>query len=254
MAAIVAAELDLLDELTAAVWQTVVTEQTADWLELDRAGWQGLALALRRRLLRRAVEQLLPGTEVGFRTLEQARQLAEAEASGLVSVLPGNLRLEVGYERLKLRRESAVLPPHAPQLTQTEPQPLPVPGRVDLAQGWWLETAVVPDPDLALIRANPDPWTAFVDGERAGPLWLRPRRPGERLQPLGLNGRWLKIKTIMINRKIAAGSRARWPLVANAAHPVWLVGHHPDERVKVTAATQLVWRIACRPGQPDSHD
>jgi tRNA(Ile)-lysidine synthase len=71
--------------------------------------------------------------------------------------------------------------------------------------------------DQAAIENNPDPWTVFLDGEQAGTLYLRPRRPGERMQPLGLNGRSAKLKEIMVNRKIPAALRARWPIVANDA-------------------------------------
>jgi tRNA(Ile)-lysidine synthase len=247
MAEIVAADLSLLDDLTTGIWPGVLAGQGDDWLALDRSAWQAQPLALRRRLLRRAVQQLAPGAEIGFRTLEQARLLAEAEGSGTTAVLPENIQFEVDYERLRLRRESAVIPPRAPQLPTMNPLPLPIPGQVALANGWWVESAVIDPFDQAAIENNPDPWTVFLDGEQAGTLYLRPRRPGERMQPLGLNGRSAKLKEIMVNRKIPAALRARWPIVANDDHLLWLVGHVVDERVYVTAVTRQVWRITCHP-------
>jgi hypothetical protein len=47
----------------------------------------------------------------------------------------------------------------------------------------------------------------------------------------------------MINRKIPAAARGRWPIVANSDHLVWLVGHGIDERVKVREGQQLVVRL-----------
>jgi tRNA(Ile)-lysidine synthase len=247
MAEVVAAELSLLDELTAAAWTTVLTEQADDWLALARPAWQSQPLALRRRLLRLAVRQFAPQAEIGFRTLEQARLLAEAEGSGTTAVLPQQILLEVGYEELVVRRDTAVMTPEMPQLVEAEPLPLPVPGQVSLANGWWVETAVLNRFDLAAIQQNPDPWTAYLDGERAGKLYLRPRQAGERMQPLGFNGRSAKLKEIMVNRKIPANLRKGWPILANDNHPLWVVGHLLDERVCVTVATRQVWQITCHP-------
>jgi tRNA(Ile)-lysidine synthase len=252
MAAIVAADLALLDDLTAAAWPAVLVEQADGWLALDRSLWQAQPLALRRRLLRRALRQLAPQVEIGFRSLEQARLLAEAPSSGTTAVFSEQIQFEVGYERLRLRRQTAVISPRAPQLAGPEPLPLPVPGQVELAAGWWLETAVLDPFDPAAIHKNPDPWTVFLDAERVGTLRLRPRRPGERMQPLGLNGRSAKLKEIMVNRKIPAGLRRRWPLLVNDHHPLWLVGHLLDERARVTAATRRVWQITCHPPDSDS--
>jgi tRNA(Ile)-lysidine synthase len=247
MAEIVAADLSLLDDLTTGIWPGVLAGQADDWLALDRSAWQAQPLALRRRLLRRAVQQLAPGAEISFRTLEQARLLAEAEGSGTTAVFPENIQFEVDYERLRLRRESALIPPRAPQLPTMNPLPLPIPGQVALANGWWVESAVIDPFDQAAIENNPDPWTVFLDGEQAGTLYLRPRRPGERMQPLGLNGRSAKLKEIMVNRKIPADLRERWPILANDNHLLWVVGHLLDVRVRVTAATRLVWQITCHP-------
>jgi tRNA(Ile)-lysidine synthase len=247
MAEIIAADLSLLDDLTTGIWPGVLAEQADDWLALDRFAWQAQPLALRRCLLRRAVQQLAPQAEIGFRALEQARLLAEPEGSGTTAVLPGGMLLEVGYKELIVRRDTAVIVPELPQLINEESLPLPVPGQVSLANGWSVETAVFDQFDLAVIQQNPDPWTAYLDGERAGKLYLRPRWPGERMQPLGLNGRSAKLKEIMVNRKIPADLRKGWPILANDNHVLWVVGHLLDERVRVTAATRLVWQITCHP-------
>ena len=247
LAELIAADVAWLNTLTAEQWPTIVQAVTADYLILDRAMWQEQPLALRRRLLRRAAQQLAPQAELSFRALEQARLLAEADQSGKTAVLPQQIQLDVEYDRLVLRRETAVLPLHAPQLATTDPIPLPVPGYVALDNGWYVETAVISQPHLAIIEANPDPWTAYIDGAQAGQLWLRPRQPGEKMQPLGLNGRSAKLKEIMINRKIPAPQRAAWPIVATMDQPIWLMGHFIDERVRVTAVTPTVWQITCHP-------
>jgi tRNA(Ile)-lysidine synthase len=247
LADMVAANMEILDDRFIDAWLAAVNDIDEDWLALDRPIWQRQPLALRRRLLRAAVRQLESQAEINFRTLEQACLLAEAEGSGTTAVLPGGMLLEVGYKELIVRRDTAVIIPELPQLSNDESLPLPVPGQVSLAYGWWLETAVLDQFDLATIQQNRDPWTAYLDGAQAGSLYLRPRRPGERMQPLGLNGRSAKLKEIMVNRKIPAALRAQWPILAHDDHALWLVGHVLDERVGVTAVTRQVWRITCHP-------
>jgi len=80
--------------------------------------------------------------------------------------------------------------------------------------------------------ANPSP-----------PLFLRPRIAGERFQPFGLNGRSQSIKKAMINHKIEARLRARWPIIATAEHPLWIAGCCQDERSRLSADTDAVWHL-----------
>lgn len=255
LADLVDANMEILDDRFIDAWFAAVNDIDEDWLVLDRPIWRRQPLALRRRLLRAAVRQLDAQVEINFRSLEQARLLAEAKGSGTTAVLPGGMVLEVGYKELVVRRDTAVIIPELPQLANDELLPLPVPGQVSLAHGWWLETAVLNQFDLTAIQHNRDPWTVYLDAAQAESLCLRPRRPGERMQPLGLNGRSAKLKEIMINRKIPAALRARWPVVAHEDQALWLVGHVLDERVGVTAVTRQVWRITCQPPEwtrPDS--
>lgn len=240
----VQADYDLLQKLFQEQWPQLVAEQGAGWLALRRAAWQDLPVSWQRLALRRAVLALLPSqTEIGFRAIEQARELALQDASGAKAHLPGEVSLTVGYERLFFALRDTAVPLDAPQIS--EGVPLPVPGRVHLSNGWVLETAVAPNPDLQTIQNNPDPWTAYVTEETAGSLFVRPRQPGERFQPLGMDGRSAKLKDVMINRKIPRELRSYWPIVANEKHIVWLVGQQIDERVRVTAVSRTIWKMRC---------
>jgi len=49
----------------------------------------------------------------------------------------------------------------------------------------------------------------------------------------------------MINRKLPAALRARWPLVAAPEQPVWLVGQRLDRRARVTPAATRVVVLRC---------
>lgn len=245
-AAVIAADLALLDDLCQQAWPAVLTAQGEGWMELNRAAWLAQPLSLRRRLLRLALGQLRAGlSDMALRPLEQARLVAETGQVGAQSGLPDGFQLMVDYEVLRLTAGAG--PPTAlPQLPDDPSLTLPVPGRVALANGWVLAAQLLADVNLDWIEANRDPWLAFVAAEGIEELTVRPRRPGERFQPLGLGGQSARVKEVMIDRKIPAALRARWPIVATPDHLLWMVGHHLDERRRVTAGTRQVIQLHAR--------
>jgi tRNA(Ile)-lysidine synthase len=68
---------------------------------------------------------------------------------------------------------------------------------------------------------------------------------------MGLGGRQTKVKKVMIDRKIPAGERALWPVVANDRHLLWLVGYHLDERARVMAGSRLIVQLKAIPPESD---
>jgi tRNA(Ile)-lysidine synthase len=239
-----AADYDLLASQRLAAWPALVLDQGPGWLVLDLRRWQAMPLSLRRSTLRDTVWQLDPELrDVGFRTIEQARQVAESGQTGSRATLPGEISLRVEYGRLWLQAPEGRPPVDWPQLPDGEPRLLPVPGHLDLAGGWRLSATWARDIDLDSILANPDPWLAHVAWPAGAALVVRPRRPGERFQPLGLAGRSASVKEFMINRKIPAALRGHWPIVAGADHLLWLAGHALDERVRVGPASPSVVRL-----------
>jgi tRNA(Ile)-lysidine synthase len=243
MAATLAAEDDLLAGLEDEAWRAIAAGSGSGWVRLRRDAWRAQPLALRRRLLRRAYVAIRPGVkELGFAALEAARRVAEEGTTGARAALPGGIALRVGYGALLV---STGEPPAAyPQLAGTEPISLPTPGAGALANGWRLVATPVTAVDLPAIRAAAGPWTATVALDENAALVVRPRRPGERIRPLGLGGS-ASLKKVMIDRKIPAAARARWPLVATAEHPVWLVGHVLDERARVGPESRRIIHLEC---------
>ena len=243
---IVTADEDLLANLQMEKWEEILLDSGSDWLRLDRERWLTLPLSLQRRTLRVAVAQLRPSLrDITFTPIEQARLLIEREETGGQISLPGGIILRLDYEQITITANPSLLPVNFPQLPMETSLTLPVPGQVELDNGWQLTADFLPTGDWLTIRNNPDPWQAFVDAEMAGSLIVRPRQPGERFQPLGMNGRSAKIKAVMVNGKINGLLRSQWPIIANDSHLVWLVGHQIDERMRVTAVTDQVVHLRC---------
>ncbi|MCA9865528.1 MAG: tRNA lysidine(34) synthetase TilS [Anaerolineales bacterium] len=249
MGSIFVAEEEALSSPEEALWFDVVLNESAHLITLNQNAWREQPTAWQRRLLRRAVAALRPGLrDVSFRSLEAARRVALHGQTGSRLELPGGVTLLVNYGEITLFTPAANLTAGLPQLPDARMLLFPVPGQIALSGGWrltadWLKTAAIEWDDL---HHNRDPWRAYVIHNAAATLTVRPRYPGEKMRPMGMDGE-RKLKEIMIDRKIPAHARARWPIVATDEHAVWVVGHLIDQRSAVLDGTSRLLRLRCLP-------
>lgn len=244
---IITADEEVLTDLTSRVEQEIIRERSEDSISLDLGAWRELPLALRRRLLRQAIAEIVPsGREVSFSALEAYRRVAETADSGSMADLPCGGKLRVSYGQLMIHATPDVVNSDFPQISQNESRTLSIPGEVQLENGWHIAAEWLDSPDIAGIQSNTDPWTAYIYCQPTPTLFVRTRRRGERFWPLGMSGE-VKIKEIMINRKIPRYLREGWPLIASEEHGVWIAGHVIDHRVRVLPHHRSAVRLRCRP-------
>jgi tRNA(Ile)-lysidine synthase len=249
LAEIASAEDDLVTMIFEDTWPRLVSQIGDGWISLDRNRFRDLPLAIQRRTLRHAVEALLTGVaDLSFKTVEQALELACRQESGTETMLLGGLTMLVDYEILFFAQESADVPLDLPQMLLEEfsdkTLPLQIPGKVLLANGWVL-TAELIEQEAVENYLQLDQWTAVIDLPQEDWLYVRPRKSGERMQPLGMSGHSSSVQDIMVNRKIAARLREKWPLVAKDEHVVWLTGHIIDHRARITDNSRRIVKLNC---------
>lgn len=249
LAELSAADVALIDGLASDAWAQVVRAVDDMAVVIDRMAWGALPLGLRRAILRQAVVVQRPFLQdITFQAIEQARLIAERHETGQRFSLPGDLFLLVDYDRLIVTANEQIMLDDCPQMIDGQSNNLPVPGTVELADGWKLQTKLVDKAEVAEIETVADKWLVFVSMPVNQSFIVRTREPGERFQPLGMNGRSAKLKEVMINRKVPRKWRENWPIIANEAHLVWFVGHSIDERVKITKETESIVKIHCFKG------
>jgi len=80
-------------------------------------------------------------------------------------------------------------------------------------------------------------FSEIVDGDKLQfPLVIRNRRPGDRFQPLGLQGRTTKLKNFLADRHLSRLERSAQPLLFDReGKVVWVVGERLDHRFRITA-------------------
>jgi len=226
-------------------WAEVAQEE-GEAVVFKRERWLALPVGLQRYLLREAIRRLRRELRnINWVHIENALQAARGKPTGTQVTLPQNLTLFIGYETLTIASRLPL--PDVPLLAE-DLLPVKVPGRMELPGGpWALEVHLVEKEELEEGWAeNPDPWRAFLDYERTGEEpFLRCRRPGDRFQPLGMEGEKL-LREFMIDAKIPAYIRDRVPILAAGERILWVCGFRIDERARVAPRTRRVLALTFR--------
>jgi tRNA(Ile)-lysidine synthase len=227
-------DISFLDEQVSRLWDKVIRQEGKS-LILDKAAFEPLAPALKRYLLRAAVERLLGSAkDIEMRHIEEMMSLANKPAGKRLN-LPGGSTFLVEYERYLLTLDATALSPLPPLKGEF---PLKIPGETRLP-GWRVEAAIVKREKMG----GEDEFTAYLDLAKSGDrLTVRARKKGDRFQPLGLP-QPKKLGEFMIDAKIPQAWRGRVPLVCSGEQILWVVGWRLDERAKVSAETKRVLRL-----------
>ncbi len=212
---------------------------------IDAAELARLPLALARRVALLALETANPSRSYG---LEEAQLLVEAAAGGAGASLAG----------IDMKRSGAavVLVPRGPVgrvgqvglMGQNGPGhfelQLDIPGTVAAPHGRWILSAAGPMPRHEGMTAEGQ---VMVDASTLSPgLIVRPRRPGDRLQPLGTPGH-KKVQDVFVDRKIPRDARDREPIVTDEmGRIVWVAGQVLAAPFRVTSLTSTVVVLTLR--------
>ncbi len=229
-------------------WRGAEVRLESGAVYLNRSKLLALPLAYRRGLLRRAIERLRPALrDIGFESVERALDfLARPPATRQADLASGLCLRFQGDEVLVCEWEYAPVVEDFPQLAGPVPLPLPA-GSASFGSAWQVQTETQDlSPGLReRIEENRDPWKAFFDAKLAGDrLCLRSRRPGDRLQPLGMLEGSLKVSDLMINLKVPSVARERWPLLANDREVMWAAGLRVHHAYRVTESTARVLEVS----------
>ena len=229
---------------------------TVDGDELGR-----LPLALARRVALLALETANPSCSYG---LEDAELLCAAAAGGAGASLAG-IEMErsgahvVLVSRARLRGQR----PLRRGLAEAREQPgerrrmhrvssadhfelqLSVPGAVDAPHGRWTLSAAGPMPRHEAQGAEAG--QVMIDASTVSPgLIVRPRRPGDRLHPLGAPGS-KKVQDVFVDRKVPRDQRDREPIVTDEmGRIVWVAGQVLAAPFRVTPLTTTVVILTLR--------
>jgi len=225
--------IDALDRVAAAELERLV--RAADGaLVLSRSALSALPRPIAAEVLRSAAARLgsrAPLRAWGHRGLR--RVLADTPPRRPFRL--GGVLVEVSGDRVRVGGTPA------PALV---PRDLTVPGRVELPEiGRALEAIVVAATDYAVPRERDR--VAFDAAGLPTRLVVRPRRRGDRFRPFGGGDR--RLKSFLIDAKVARWERDRLPLVDAGHDIVWVAGLRRGAAAPVTPRTSSVVELRLVP-------
>jgi tRNA(Ile)-lysidine synthase len=212
------------------------------WLAFERAGLLGLEDGLLRAVLRRAAQELRPGSEeIDLGDIVRAEAFTRAPSASRECSLSAGLWIYAEAGRIILAEPGAAsLPDWLPQLEQAGVVDLPTPGSARLADGWLIQAELAVTSMAGVPESENEAWLDADALAAAGGLTVRPARPGECIQPLGMGGKSQKISDLWVNARIPRRARAHYPLVCAGDAVVWAPGVRRAEHLRVTAGTRRV--------------
>lgn len=231
----------LVSGVVDRAWRRVVLERSATHLIFHRRRLLSEPEGVQRRLARRAIAALLPeGTQADYATVQRALAFAAHPPESGRSDLLGGLKMVHEGDRVWLARWGTVVRREEWPRTE-EDMTLEVPGEVALGEGWRLRAEKRPAPDAAAVPhpVVEDPFHVWLDAGRVElPLLVRPRRPGDRFQPLGMEGGTMKVSDFMVNEKLPRQARAHWPLICSGEVVAWIPGYRLAHPFRITEGTK----------------
>jgi tRNA(Ile)-lysidine synthase len=217
-----------LERIAAERLSGLVVESSSNHLTFDRPALAKLARAERIEVLRLAWRRA--EWPEGAMDAGRWRRLADLDWTRL-SVGAG-VEGEATADRLTLRRLVRM-----GQSIPREPLALPLDGWVDWENGrigTMLEAEGIRDESVDLD-------TLVL------PLLIRQATPGDRFDPLGLDGRSQPLNDFFRGRRVPRSQRDSVPIVCDQAGIVWVVGHRIAHRVRLTGETRRTLGLRFEP-------
>lgn len=235
----------ILNETLEHVWRECVTSSSHDVLAFDSAKIARQSLGHQRNLIRHAMQILRPGQETNYAALERAAAFIRDSNRSTRVDLKGGLWMFREGGSIYVCTADADLPFRRwPQMPAgMDSHDVSIPGQLALAGGWKFSCERWRLPALAREQSekNDDQFQVWLDAARLPDvLELRVRQPGDRFEPLGMDGHSQKLSDFLINAKMPRRARARWPLLCAGDVVVWVPGYRPSHLFRLTNATRNV--------------
>jgi tRNA(Ile)-lysidine synthase len=241
---VLAGDAEVLASASAQAWEDLLEEFLPGACALKADGLLALPVGLQRMVMRRAIAGLRPGLrDIDFDTIERALAFAARPSrSRSLDLVQGLTLLRDGNHLFVT--EAGVVPGDAgrPQVPDGLVLSLEIPGQVIFGDGWVLRAErYEADADYSAAGV----WEAWLDAEKIdATLEVCASSPGERFQPLGMNGRSQKLSDFWINVGLPRRARRGWPLVFSSGQVAWVPGYRLDHRFRVGETSKRLVRLS----------
>ena len=199
--------------------------------------------------MRSAIKHLRPDLHnIDFNPIAYASEFSKVGDVRQECSLPGNLVMKIDYKYLIIVQAGLEVDHQndSPVLFNGETISIQTPGSMTLkACGWRILIDIPNNINWTSIYNNKDRWVVYVNGDKLKEenLQLRSRQPGDKFQPLGMDGKSQSLANYMTNARIPYELRDRMPLLVSGEQILGIPGWRLDQRVRVRNTTQTIWRV-----------
>lgn len=221
--------LDSLAEEAVSSWEPL----PGGGLKIPTGEFLGHHPALRKRIIKSALEGLSPVKGgISHEHISAVLKAAGGKEPGASLDLPFGISARREYDFLVIEKRPAEGKPFE--------YAVPVPGTLRLAEAGMAFR-------FELMHTIPakfvDSWRTYIDMDKiVSPLVFRNARPGDRIEPFGMEGK-KKLQDVFTDRKVPRARRQRIPVLADACSVLWVPGVVSSRRTRVTAKTANVLSV-----------
>lgn len=200
-----------------------------DFVEIDLNEFENLDLAIKRRLIRKAISYLTEKESLREYSLEHIDKVISLEnkKTGSKIELPKYIIAIKDKDKIIFERKNTIIEDFYFEITSL---------------GSYKEIGMKIDLFLVeKVSFAQDPFISFFDYDKIDfPLKIRKPKFGEKFKPLGLNN-YKKLQDFFVDRKIPKDIRWNLPILLDKKNDIlWLIGLRISEAYKVTDLTKRV--------------
>ncbi len=224
-----------LENVATEFFQQICVLKDEQQLQMDAIALLALPLAIRRRVVRCAFQQLKGSTQdLRFDVVQDLLDCLEHGRSGWTMKI-SDINIALEYERVVFSTNAAMLQANVHPFSLK----IALPGDVV-----WPSTGqrmVVSKHDSREMSSSPHKLEMHLDADSFTPeLQLRSWIPGDVFCPKGLGGRKKKIQDFFSDVKLPRSQRVKVPLLVSPEGILWVGGMREDERFQVSNRTTSV--------------
>ncbi len=221
---------EFLQELASKAEEKVLKRRNDKILIMDIKTLSRFHLSLKRRLIRNAIERLKGNLRgITYDHINDVIKLLGCKGTKILN-LPEDVRVIKQYDELILSQQGFFAPSFFSFLE--------IPGKTEIPQlNLSFETEITTE---VPVEFSSDPFEVYFDFDKLPkPLFIRPRKEGDRFVPLGMKEE-KKLKKFFIDAKVPLVQRDKVPILVGGDKILWVVGYRIDERFKVDPTTKKV--------------
>ena len=239
-----AADFDYLEDSLAASFEAIQLSEKNEAVELNLKAFKNLPVSMQRLVVKKIFKKYFDAHEIiSYSNIEYARKMLARDLRRTSLEISDKLHIfisgQIGVFTKQITDEAKERWPWlACEMTF-----LAQSGKYPFSENWELEIEEISRAKIDFdLHQNRDAFTGYFDKEMLDEaLTFRTWIKGDRFQPLGMNGKSIKLTDYWINRKIPELARNRWPLLVNKNGIIWIPGLQQGNGTRVTDNTQNIF-------------